>query len=107
MEWRKSSVLILETLGDIGKFRILGSFTWSDPIFLLLRYTCPNGHVFTIGEVSMFLLTQSERHLQAFLSQCGMAMVLSDCPECGARIGGTSHQLVHGNARADDLERLL
>jgi hypothetical protein len=44
-------------------------------------YQCPNGHVYTIGE-------------------CGGAMQASRCPECGAVIGGGSHQLAGGNAPA-------
>ncbi|KAI8822614.1 uncharacterized protein EV422DRAFT_577652 [Fimicolochytrium jonesii] len=41
-------------------------------------YTCPNGHVYTIGE-------------------CGGAMERSQCPECGETVGGGSHQLAEGN----------
>ena len=41
-------------------------------------YTCPNGHIYLIGE-------------------CGRAMEESFCPECGARIGGQHHQLVEDN----------
>lgn len=45
-------------------------------------YRCPNGHMYVIGE-------------------CGGAMQRSRCPECGASIGGTSHQLTAGNTGAD------
>lgn len=51
-------------------------------------YYCRNGHPFTIGE-------------------CGVAMELSTCPECGAPVGGQSHQAVDGVRWADDLERNL
>ncbi|OJI80060.1 hypothetical protein ASPTUDRAFT_178230 [Aspergillus tubingensis CBS 134.48] len=48
-------------------------------------YYCPNGHPFTIGE-------------------CGGAMQVSTCPECGAPVGGQGHQTVDGVTRANDLE---
>ncbi|KAJ5232691.1 hypothetical protein N7468_005647 [Penicillium chermesinum] len=48
-------------------------------------YYCENGHPFTIGE-------------------CGMAMQLSRCPECGAPVGGQNHQSAHGVVHARDLE---
>ncbi|RAK84441.1 NF-X1 finger and helicase domain protein [Aspergillus costaricaensis CBS 115574] len=48
-------------------------------------YYCPNGHPFTIGE-------------------CGGAMQVSTCPECGAPVGGQGHQTVDGVMRANDLE---
>lgn len=51
-------------------------------------YYCQAGHPFTIGE-------------------CGMPMELASCPECGARIGGTSHQFVDGVTQATDLESEL
>ncbi len=41
-------------------------------------FTCPNGHVYFIGE-------------------CGGATQESRCPECGARIGGRGHSLTAGN----------
>jgi len=44
-------------------------------------YTCPNSHVYYIGE-------------------CGGAMQESRCPECGARIGGSGHRLQAGNRPA-------
>lgn len=44
-------------------------------------YYCPNAYMYTIGE-------------------CGGAMVESTCPECGATIGGTSHNLAAGNTAA-------
>lgn len=51
-------------------------------------YYCQNGHPFTIGE-------------------CGGAVQLSACPECGARVGGQGHRTVDGVTRADDLEQEL
>lgn len=51
-------------------------------------YYCQNGHPFTIGE-------------------CGGAVQLALCPECGARVGGRDHRTVDGVTRADDLERAL
>ncbi|OGM43850.1 NF-X1 finger and helicase domain protein [Aspergillus bombycis] len=51
-------------------------------------YRCVNGHFFTIGE-------------------CGGAMQISTCSECGARIGGQGHQTVAGVTRAADLEENL
>lgn len=49
-------------------------------------YRCPNGHPFTIAN-------------------CGQAMQESNCPECGARVGGADHQLTEGNSRATDIEQ--
>ncbi|KAL1954732.1 hypothetical protein VTO42DRAFT_785 [Malbranchea cinnamomea] len=51
-------------------------------------YYCQNGHPFTIGE-------------------CGGAMQLSRCPECGAPVGGQDHRTVAGVTRASDLEEGL
>jgi hypothetical protein len=45
-------------------------------------YQCPNGHMCVIGE-------------------CGRAMKRSRCTECGAAVGGQSHQLESSNSRAD------
>jgi len=50
-------------------------------------YRCRNGHPYVITE-------------------CGGAMESSQCPECGAPVGGGSHRLHHGNARDTDLEAL-
>jgi hypothetical protein len=49
--------------------------------------TCPNGHIYMIGE-------------------CGGAMQASSCPDCGAKIGGGSHQLAVGNANVRDVSQL-
>ena len=49
-------------------------------------YTCPNGHIYAIGE-------------------CGGATEQSTCPECGEVIGGTQHRVVNGNKPAADLLR--
>ncbi|KAL4911007.1 AAA domain-containing protein [Aspergillus multicolor] len=51
-------------------------------------YYCENGHPFTIGE-------------------CGGAMQRSRCPECGATVGGESHQTAAGVTHAHDLENAL
>ncbi|KAL2862412.1 uncharacterized protein BJX67DRAFT_297384 [Aspergillus lucknowensis] len=51
-------------------------------------YYCENGHPFTIGE-------------------CGGAMQVSRCPECGSPVGGQGHQTVEGVTRAGDLEERL
>ncbi|EAU29360.1 predicted protein [Aspergillus terreus NIH2624] len=48
-------------------------------------YYCENGHPFTIGE-------------------CGGAMELSRCPECGAAVGGQDHRTATGVTHARDLE---
>ncbi|KAJ3150080.1 hypothetical protein HDU86_006703 [Geranomyces michiganensis] len=49
-------------------------------------YTCPNGHVYTIGE-------------------CGGAMQTSTCPECGATVGGGSHRINDDNRVATEFLR--
>ena len=48
-------------------------------------YTCANGHPFTVGE-------------------CGGPMQTSVCPQCGAPVGGQSHQPAAGVTRARDFE---
>ncbi|KAI9712972.1 MAG: hypothetical protein M1812_006719 [Candelaria pacifica] len=48
-------------------------------------YRCVNGHPFTIGE-------------------CGMAMQVSNCPQCGAPVGERDHQTVQGVTAAGDIE---
>lgn len=48
-------------------------------------YRCENNHPFTIGD-------------------CGGAMEISTCPECGARVGGQDHRTLAGVTRAGDLE---
>ncbi|GAX15209.1 hypothetical protein FisN_12Lh085 [Fistulifera solaris] len=47
-------------------------------------FECPNGHPYFIGN-------------------CGGAMQESNCLECGARVGGTSHNLIASNRRANGL----
>jgi hypothetical protein len=44
-------------------------------------YTCPNGHIYTIGD-------------------CGGAMIEAKCPECGSTIGGANHRSAMGNEAA-------
>ncbi|XP_061715965.1 NFX1-type zinc finger-containing protein 1-like isoform X2 [Cydia pomonella] len=48
-------------------------------------YKCPNGHFYCIGE-------------------CGGAMELSKCPDCGAAIGGQRHTLTAGNQHAREMD---
>ncbi|XP_026285880.1 NFX1-type zinc finger-containing protein 1 [Frankliniella occidentalis] len=48
-------------------------------------FKCPNGHYYAIGE-------------------CGGANQESKCNECGAKIGGTSHQLTAGNSFAPEID---
>ncbi|KAJ7091139.1 hypothetical protein C8R44DRAFT_817142 [Mycena epipterygia] len=50
-------------------------------------YTCPRGHVYVITE-------------------CGGATERSNCPECGAPIGGTDHTLDATNRRALEFENI-
>lgn len=50
-------------------------------------YTCLNNHPFTVGE-------------------CGMPMEQARCPECGAPVGGLSHQPAMGVRRADRIEEM-
>ncbi|KAK4701638.1 hypothetical protein P7C70_g4592, partial [Phenoliferia sp. Uapishka_3] len=50
-------------------------------------YRCPEGHPFTIGE-------------------CGGAMEVATCPECGSQIGGRSHNLLSNNSKDDTMEGL-
>jgi len=47
-------------------------------------YTCPNGHIFSIGN-------------------CGGAVQVGRCNECGAAIGGSGYVLASGNRDADFL----
>ncbi|KAE8749845.1 hypothetical protein FOCC_FOCC003313 [Frankliniella occidentalis] len=48
-------------------------------------FHCPNGHPYCITE-------------------CGGAMEEANCPECGARIGGTNHRLRRDNRLATDID---
>ncbi|KAF5286003.1 hypothetical protein FQR65_LT13000 [Abscondita terminalis] len=48
-------------------------------------YKCPNGHVYAIGE-------------------CGGAMQIGKCADCGATIGGTNHALLSSNAHAPEVD---
>eukprot|EP00347_Sterkiella_histriomuscorum_P002994 403366003 len=48
-------------------------------------YKCPNGHYYAIGD-------------------CGGAMEVSKCPDCGATIGGSNHALVQGNQHAGEFD---
>ena len=51
-------------------------------------FKCPNGHFYCIGE-------------------CGGAMQVAKCPECGQRIGGQSHALEAGNQLASEMDGAL
>ncbi|KAL8662329.1 MAG: hypothetical protein Q9202_004787 [Teloschistes flavicans] len=51
-------------------------------------YYCERGHPFTVGE-------------------CGMPMQTSRCPQCGAAVGGQSHQSVAGVTRAEDMDAMF
>ncbi|KAF8210466.1 P-loop containing nucleoside triphosphate hydrolase protein [Mycena galopus ATCC 62051] len=51
-------------------------------------YQCPQGHVYVITE-------------------CGGAMQRSNCPECGAAIGGTAHALDAANRPAVEFENMV
>ena len=48
-------------------------------------FKCPNGHIYAIGE-------------------CGGAMQEAQCYECGAKIGGSNHQLLNDNAVATEMD---
>ena len=48
-------------------------------------YKCPMGHYYQIGD-------------------CGGAMQTSQCPECGAKIGGRNHQLLATNQHAGEFD---
>ncbi|XP_032455825.1 NFX1-type zinc finger-containing protein 1-like isoform X2 [Nasonia vitripennis] len=48
-------------------------------------YKCPNGHPYVIGE-------------------CGGAMEVANCNECGAKIGGTDHRLLGSNQLASEMD---
>ena len=48
-------------------------------------YKCPQGHFYNIGE-------------------CGGAMQIGKCPECGSQIGGQNHRLIETNEHAGDFD---
>ena len=50
-------------------------------------HRCPNGHFYAIGE-------------------CGGAMQMGKCAECGVNIGGGNHTLLSGNSPIDANELL-
>jgi hypothetical protein len=43
--------------------------------------------------------------VQFAIGECGMPMEQARCPECGAPVGGSNHQVVAGVTRATDMER--
>jgi hypothetical protein len=49
-------------------------------------YTCPNGHLYVIGE-------------------CRLPMAMGKCPTCGERLGGKSHRMIENNRRLGRVER--
>ena len=51
-------------------------------------FKCPNGHIYAIGE-------------------CGGAMQVSVCNECGAPIGGSNHRLLENNRLASEMDRAV
>lgn len=86
---KKVRVLLKESEQHIGSLGISDS----EKIMILqamkLRqghwYKCPYGHIYCITE-------------------CGGAMVESNCPECGSRIGGGNHRLRSDNAVATEMD---
>ena len=48
-------------------------------------FKCPKGHYYCIGE-------------------CGGAMEIAKCPECGSTIGGQNHALATGNVHAGEID---
>ena len=48
-------------------------------------FKCPRGHIYLITE-------------------CGGAMEVGKCNECGARIGGTNHRILSDNALASEMD---
>ncbi|KAI0468176.1 hypothetical protein F4859DRAFT_524665 [Xylaria cf. heliscus] len=50
-------------------------------------YKCQNGHPFTVGE-------------------CGMPMEETLCPECGAAVGGTNHEVAEGVQHDADMDAI-
>ena len=48
-------------------------------------YKCRNGHFYNIG-------------------QCGGAMEIGKCPDCGAQIGGRNHRLLEDNEHAGEMD---
>ena len=48
-------------------------------------FKCSKGHYYCIGE-------------------CGGAMEIGKCPECGDQIGGERHKLIHGNELASEMD---
>ena len=74
------------------KYHLVGIAPWEKQMILTAMhakpgswYKCRNGHIYNIGE-------------------CGGAMVRSRCPECGATIGGSNHQLHSDNVHAGEFD---
>ncbi|CEH18623.1 Helicases [Ceraceosorus bombacis] len=66
------------------KAMIIKAFQYADDGHF---YRCPNGHSFTIGD-------------------CGQAMEVATCPECGEAIGGEHHRVLDDNSRDAELMEL-
>ena len=71
---------------ELGSSHVTGSLG-HELMHLHTGYTCERGHPYVIDA-------------------CGGAMEVATCPECGARIGGTSHTLDPTNRNALDLDEL-
>ncbi len=67
---------------------------------------CPQGHVYTIGDVRLAHLCLFYAQKLPADSQCGQAVVESTCLECGAPIGGSSHTLRGDNTRDAQMDAL-
>ena len=74
------------------KYHLVGIAPWEKQMILTAMhakpgswYKCRNGHIYNIGE-------------------CGGAMVRSRCPECGATIGGSNHQLHSDNVHDGEFD---
>ncbi|XP_052747658.1 NFX1-type zinc finger-containing protein 1-like, partial [Galleria mellonella] len=72
----KSDIITIEERNMVVKAMNMKAGHW---------YKCPNGHYYCIGE-------------------CGGAMQIGKCNECGAQIGGQSHKLLSSNKHAGELD---
>ncbi|XP_059049950.1 NFX1-type zinc finger-containing protein 1-like [Achroia grisella] len=72
----KSDIITAEERGMVIKAMNMKAGHW---------YKCPNGHYYCIGE-------------------CGGAMQLGNCIECGEQIGGQSHRLLSSNKHAGEID---
>ncbi len=51
-------------------------------------FKCPNGHIYLVTE-------------------CGGATQVSNCNECGLKIGGDNHRILEGNKLATEMDGAL